>query len=245
MYLKSIFTLALLAFSSLSLAQSGTAPAAAAPPESPWSGALSLGYLSTSGNTDTTTAKTAFEVAYELNKWKHTLTGGGNSAEDTGVTTAESYQLGWKTDYSFSEKDYVFGLINWNKDRFSGVVEQLSESVGYGRRVIETPSHVLNLEIGAGYRDADLSDGTSESGGIVRGGLDYTWIFSETSGFDQKLNIETGSDNTYIESISALRAKLVGDFALVLSYTIRQNSDVPVGNVKTDKLSALSIEYAF
>lgn len=245
MYLKSIFALTLLAFSSLSLAQSGAAPAAAAPPESPWSGALSLGYLSTSGNTDTTTAKTAFEVAYELDKWKHTLAGGGNSAEDTGVTTAESYQLGWKTDYSFSEKDYVFGLINWNKDRFSGVVEQLSESIGYGRRVIETPSHVLNLEIGAGYRDADLSDGTSESGGIVRGGLDYTWIFSETSGFDQKLNIETGSDNTYIESISALRAKLVGDFALVLSYTIRQNSDVPVGNVKTDKLSALSIEYAF
>lgn len=245
MYLKSVVGILLLSLSSLAIAQSGAAAAAAAPPESPWSGSLSLGYLSTSGNTDTTTAKTAFEVAYEMNKWKHTLSGGGNSAEDTDLTTAESYQLGWKTDYSFSEKDYVYGLINWNKDRFSGVVEQLTESVGYGRRVIDTPSHVLNLEIGAGYRDADLSNGTSESGGIVRGGLDYTWLFSETSGFDQKLNIETGSDNTYVESISKLRAKLVGDFALVLSYTIRQNSDVPVGNVKTDKLSAISIEYAF
>jgi putative salt-induced outer membrane protein len=244
MYSKSSLVFALLFSYGLAHAQ-GENPAAAAAPESPWFGKLSLGYLSTSGNTDTTTYKTAFEVGYEKNRWKHILDGGANGAEDTGVSTAESYQLAWKTDYSFAEKDYVFGLINWNKDRFSGVTEQLSQTVGYGRRVIETPGHVLNLEIGAGNRDADLSDGTSESGAIVRGGLDYTWIFNETSGFDQDLNIETGSDNTYIESVSALRAKVFGDFAIVLSYTVRQNSDVPVGNVKTDKLSAVSIEYAF
>ena len=244
MFSKTSLVIALLSFCSLVHAQ-GENPAAAAAPESPWSGMASLGYLSTSGNTDTTTYKTAFEVVYEKNKWKHTLDGGANGTEDTGESTAESYQAAWKTDYNFTERNYVFGLINWNKDRFSGVVEQLSETVGYGRRVIESPSHILNLEIGAGNRDADLSDGTSESGAIVRGGLAYTWIFSETSGFDQDINIESGSDNTYIESVSALRARLFGDFAIVLSYTVRQNSDVPVGNVKTDKLSAVSIEYAF
>ncbi len=245
MFSKSLLATILLSITSLLFAQTESAPAAAAEPESPWSGNVSLGYLSTSGNTDTTTFKTAFEVAYERNAWKHTLDGGANGAEDTGVATAESYQLGWKTDYSFTETDYVFGLINWNKDRFSGVTEQLSESVGYGRRVIETPSHILNLEIGVGNRDADLSNGASESGTILRGGLDYTWLFSETSGFDQELNVESGSDNTYIESISSVRAKLVGDLAIVLSYTVRQNTDVPIGNVKTDKLSAVSIEYAF
>jgi putative salt-induced outer membrane protein len=247
MFLKNVFAVAVLSASSLALAQSESAPAAAAAaePEGPWSGKVSLGYLSTSGNTETTSAKTAFEVAYEVNNWKHKLSGGGNSAEDTDVRTAEAYQLAWKTDYSFTETDYVFGLVNWNKDLFSGVREQLSESVGYGRRVLDTPSYILNLEIGAGYRDADLSDGTSESGTIARGGLDFTWIFSETSGFNQKINVETGAVNTYIESISELRAKLAGDLALVLSYAIRDNSDVPAGNVNTDKLSAVSIEYTF
>lgn len=249
MFSKYLLVAVLLSASSLACAQSAPAPApapaAAAAPESPWSGKASLGYLSTSGNTDTTSAKAAFEVAYEVNDWKHKLSGGGNSAEDTDVKTAESYQLAWKTDYSFTENDYVFGLINWNKDLFSGVREQLSESVGYGRRVLDTPSYILNLEIGAGYRDADLSDGTSESGTIARGGLDFTWIFSETSGFNQKVSVEAGADNTYIESISELRAKLAGDLAIVLSYTIRDNSDVPAGNVNTDKLSAVSIEYTF
>lgn len=242
---RSIVATLLLFFSAIVCAQSESAPAAAVEPESPWSGKVSLGYLSTSGNTDTTTYKTAFEVAYEKNKWKHELSGGANGAEDTGVSTAESYQSAWQTNYSFTEHDYLFGLISWNKDRFSGVTEQLSQTVGYGRRVISTPSHILNLEIGAGNRDADLSDGTSESGAIARGGLDYTWLFSETSGFSQKLNIETGSDNTYIESISELRAKLVGDLNIVLSYTIRDNSDVPIGNVNTDKLTAISVEYDF
>jgi putative salt-induced outer membrane protein len=104
---------------------------------------------------------------------------------------------------------------------------------------------VLSAEIGAGYRDADLSDGSTEDGTILRGGLDYTWTFTEKTGFDQYIGIESGSDNTYVESVSALRASLVGDFAMVLSYTVRHNTDVPLGSEKTDKLTAISIEYAF
>jgi putative salt-induced outer membrane protein len=246
MFSKCLSVIILLSVSSIGFAQSAPAAAAAAvAAESPWSGKFSLGFLSTSGNTDTTTYKTAFEVAYERNKWKHELRGGANGTEDSDVSTAESYQAAWKSDYNFTETDYLFGLINWNKDRFSGVTQQLSTTLGYGRRVLDTPSHILNLEIGGGYRDAELSDLTTEKGAIVRGGLDYTWLFSETSGFNQKLAIETGSDNTYIESISELRAKLVGDLAIVLSYTIRDNSDVPAGNVNTDKLTAVSVEYAF
>lgn len=247
MYRKTALVILLAIFSWNASAQTSAPAAATAPPlpESPWSGNLSLGFLSTSGNTETTTYKTSFEVIYERDEWKHTLSGGSNGTEDTGNSTAESYQLGWKSDYSFTERDYLFGMLNWNKDRFAGVTEQASVSAGYGRRVIDTPSHTLNLEIGAGYRDSDRSDGTNETSGIARGGLDYTWIWSETSGFDQDLNIEAGSDNTYIESVSAVRARLVGDLNLVLSYTIKHNTDVPPGSEETDTLSAVSIEYAF
>ncbi len=90
-----------------------------------------------------------------------------------------------------------------------------------------------------------MSDNTSESGVIGTLGLDYVWTFSETSNFEQNIGVETGSDNTYLESVSAIRAKLLGDLAIVLSYTVRNNSDVPVGNEKTDKFTAISLEYAF
>ena len=213
--------------------------------ESPWAGLLSLGYLSTSGNTDTTTYNTKFEVGHTMNDWEHSLAGAATAAEDTGSTTAENYQLGWRSAYNFTERDFIFGTIDWRKDRFAGVTEQMSYAINYGRRVVDQPNHQLDLGIGAGYRDSDRADGTSDANAIGRGSLAYNWVWTETSGFTQDLIVETGSDNTYIESVSAVRARLIGDFNLVLSYTIKQNSDVPVGTDKTDTLSAISIEYAF
>lgn len=212
---------------------------------SPWSGSASLGYLSTSGNTDTTSFNTSFGVGYAMNEWKHALTAKALGSDQNEISTAEAYQIGWQSDYNLTETDFIFGTVDWRKDRFSGVDEQTTEAIGYGRRILNGPQHMLNVGLGVGHRSADLADGTSESGVIGRASLDYNWIISETSGFDQNIIIESGSDNTYIESVSALRARLVGDFALVVSYTIKQNSDVPVGTEKTDRLSAISIEYVF
>lgn len=230
------------------LLSSGAAFAQAANPaeeEGPWSGKASLGYLSTSGNTDTTSYNTAFEISYAVNKWSHTFDAAANGAGESGMTTAEAYQAGWQSDYDVSEHSFLFGHVAWRKDRFSGVNEQLSESVGYGRRIIDTPAHLLSGEIGVGHTSLDFADDTSSSSAILTLGMDYKWTFSETSNFEQNIDIESGSDNTYIESVSAVRAKLLGDFALVLSYTVKHNTEVPVGSQKTDKLTAISVEYAF
>jgi putative salt-induced outer membrane protein len=79
----------------------------------------------------------------------------------------------------------------------------------------------------------------------VRAGLAYTWQFSETAQFAQVIAVESGSDNTYLESVSAVKASLAQHLALVASYTIRNNSSVPVGTEKTDRFTALSLEYIF
>ena len=57
--------------------------------------------------------------------------------------------------------------------------------------------------------------------------------------------IEQGDDNRYTESTSALKTRIVGNLALVLSYVIKNNSDVPVGIEKTDRFTAISLEYGF
>ena len=75
--------------------------------------------------------------------------------------------------------------------------------------------------------------------------MDYTLVFSEMTGFTQDLVIESGSSNTSVESISALRARLFGAVALVFSYRVKHNSDVPVGTEDTDTFTAVSLEYAF
>ncbi len=241
MFRNGVLAVTFFLFSGAAYSQTGS-PAAE---EGPWSGSASLGFLSTSGNTNTTSYNTAFDISYAKNKWTHTFDAAANGADEGDTVTAEAYQADWKSSYDFREHNYLFGLVAWRKDRFSGVNAQLTETIGYGRRIIETPAHLLSADIGAGHRSADLSDNTSESGAIGRLGLDYKWTFSETSNFEQTIAVEAGSDNTYIESVSAVRAKLLGDFAIVFSYTVRHNTDVPVGSEKTDKMTAISLELAF
>jgi putative salt-induced outer membrane protein len=213
--------------------------------EGPWSGTVSFGYLATSGNTDNQSYNGAAEVSYTRNKWTHKANASAIGAAQSNTTTAEAYQAGWKSEYAFNEYDFLFGLVDWRKDRFSGFDQQLSGNFGYGRRLIKTEKQMLSVEAGLGYRTSDLSDGTTESSAIGRGGLNYTWAFSETSKFDQALVIEAGSDNTFYESVSAVHATLIGDLALGLSFTVRHNSDPPIGNDNTDTFTAISLEYAF
>lgn len=221
------------------------AAATSAPEPDPWLVKATLGYLATSGNTESASLNSGFQVQYADGRWLHALEGLAIRSSEDEETTAEAYALGWKSEYNWTDADYLFARLDWRKDRFSGYDQQTSETLGYGRRLIDTGVHVLNAEIGAGARQSDLADGTSESEAILRAGLDYLWQFSETAQFTHVLAVESGSENTYLESVSALRARLAQRLALVASYTIKNNSQVPAGTEKTDTFTALSLEYAF
>lgn len=218
---------------------------AAEEPSDGWSGKAALGYLATSGNTENSNLNSSFEVGYARGEWRHGLAARAIQATENAATTAEAYELGWKSERNLTEHDFLFGRVNWRKDRFSGYDTQTAESVGYGRRLIDKSAHKLNAEIGLGARQSELSDGSKEDEMIVRGGLSYRWLISESTRFSQDLAFESGDANTYLESVSALKASLIGRLALVVSYTVKNNSDVPVGTEKTDTYSALSLEYAF
>ena len=211
----------------------------------PWSGKAALGYLATSGNTESSSLNSGFMLAYATGRWAHSLEASAIKASEDDATSAEAYALGWKTEFNMTERDFLFGRVNWRKDRFSAYEQQLSESVGYGRRLIDTGVHFLNVELGAGARQADLIDGTTEEDFILRGGISYQWKFSETAAFIQDITAESGPGNVYTESVSAIKTKVMGDLGLVASYTIKNSSVVPPGSENSDTFAALSLEYAF
>jgi putative salt-induced outer membrane protein len=221
------------------------AQAPPAPPD-PFSGSAALGYLSTSGNTDSTNGNAALEITWDLDgPWKHEWAARAINARTDDVTTAEAYAAGYKAQRDITAASYLFGSADWRQDRFSGYERQVTEAVGYGRRLIDTQRHTLAVEGGVGAKQSDLITGEELDEGIIRGGLEYLLRLTEDSEFDQELLIEQGDDNRYFESTSALKTRIVGNLALVLSLVIKNNSDVPVGIEKTDRFTALSLEYGF
>lgn len=222
-----------------------TLRAAEAEVESPWTGKALLGYLATSGNTENSTLNAGFEVGYSSGLWSHFFDVAAITASESGVSTAQAYDLGWKSERELSERDFLFGRLQWRKNKFSAYNTQFSQTLGYGRHLIDNDKHKLDGELGVGFRQSELQVGTKEDETIFTMGAYYTWQFSETAEFRQDLKIEAGSENVYSESLTALSAKLLGDLSLVASFTIRNNSDVPPLTEKTDTYTALSLEYVF
>jgi len=213
--------------------------------EEGFSGRAALGYLATSGNTENDSLNANLGLWWNYEPWSHSLLGRAVNSSTSGVTTAEAYSLNWKSNYAINETDYIFGLLAWDKDEFSAYEQQVREAIGYGRRFIDSERHILNGQAGIGARQADLRNGVSQDEAILHLGGDYRWIISETSEFSQTLLIDSGSDNTYLEATSALSADVRENLALVISYTIKNNSDVLPGTKKTDTFTAISLEYTF
>ena len=213
--------------------------------KSPWAGKATLGYLATSGNTENSTLNSGFEVGYTSGKWAHMLQAAAISASENEATTAEAYDLGWKSERKLTDHDFLFGRLQWRKDNFGAYDTQFSQTVGYGRRLLDNDEHKLNVELGVGARQSELQLGGDESETIFTAGGYYTWAFSASAEFRQAVRTEIGDANTYSESVTAVSAKLLGDLALVASYTIKNNSDVPPLTEKTDTYTALSLEYIF
>ena len=213
--------------------------------ESPWSGNIKFGYIATSGNTESESMNSGFEINYKRELWEHQAKGAAIYSTESNLTTAEAYDFGWKSARNLTDHDFLFGRLDWRKDRFGSITEQFSQSLGYGRRLIDIEKHQLNGEVGVGARQSDLADGSDESDTIYTGRLTYAWQISETASFGQSLLVEAGDSNTFSESVTDLRARLVGGLALVVSYTVRRNSDVLPGTEKTDTRTAVSLEYAF
>ena len=211
----------------------------------PLEGNVKFGYLATTGNTETSSLNTSFDAKYIAGSWHHEALASAINATENKLTTAEAYEAGWKSGWDFTDRDYVFGRLNWRKDRFGGFDTQFSQTVGYGRHIIDTDAHDLEGELGFGARQSEDQLGVSTNETIGTAALKYKWKFSDTSEFGQTLRFEVGSDNTFSESVTSISAKLIGALNLVASYTIRNNSDVPIGTEKTDTRTAISLEYTF
>ena len=59
----------------------------------------------------------------------------------------------------------------------------------------------------------------------------------------ENLAVEAGDKNTDLESKSAVSAKLVGNLALVASYTVKHTTEVLPLTEKTDSDTPLLLEY--
>lgn len=210
-----------------------------------WTGNAELGIVNTTGNTETETISAKAKAETEREKWRHTINFEALNSSDQNVSTAERYMLSGQSSYKMGKKNFFFVLVSYEDDRFSGYDYRITESIGYGRRVIGEPDLTLDLEIGPGARQSKLDNGDNQDEMMVRGAAKLAWEISKTSKFSEDFSTDVGEDVTITKSVTALSAQVNGSLATKITYTIKNTSDVPVGVEKTDTETAVTLVYSF
>ncbi len=216
-----------------------------APKDNNWKASAELGYVSTSGNTETDTLNAKLQGSTESENWRNEGNITALKSSDAAGTTAEKYTLTLQGNYKLESPNFLFGNFNYENEKFSGYDYRATATVGYGRRIIEDEAMTLDLEIGPGTRRSKLESGDTDNEGIIRGAAKYNWKISKTSEFSEVLVIEAGEDVTVSKSVTGLSSQINGSLSMKFTYTIKNTSEVPVGVDETDTETAITLVYKF
>ena len=234
----------LIVISSLIIGMSTSVMAEEVPLPSSWKAEAELGYISTSGNTDTETLNAKTKIINERIKWKNTFTAESTRSSDGGNVTAQRSFASAKTDYKFADKSYVFGLLEYENNRFSGYDYQASLIAGYGQKLLNQDDLKWEAELGGGSKQSKQNNVSATTSGIVYVGTELEWKISESSSFNEKLTIESG-DATTTKSVTAIKSKFNSKLASKITYTVKHVDKVPAGVKNTDNELAVTLVFNF
>ncbi len=233
---------------SLALLASGAAHAA-------WTGKGEAGVVLANGNTDSKTGNVKIDAVQTLTKWKHALGGSAIYAATDGETTGQRWEAHEQSDYNFNARAFWFGAGRYEDDRFSGFEYQATASTGVGYRFIDNETTLFTGTAGVGYKFFETRDVFDETGTVLlepgesdnevvfRGSLDLSHSLSDTSKLLDKFLVESGADNTFVQNDIGIQVQMTDVIALSAAYSVRYNTNPPLGFGKTDTLTTLNLVY--
>ncbi|HET9445519.1 MAG TPA: DUF481 domain-containing protein [Steroidobacteraceae bacterium] len=226
-----------------------------APAHADWTGKGEAGLVIASGNTETETANAKLQLANEIGKWKHQFGGAAlYASSELDGTTAQRWEAFDQSDYNFSPRTFWFGAVRYEDDEFSGFEYQAIASTGIGRKFIDTDVTKFTGTAGVGYKfletraafdDAGvlIEPGNTDSEVVFRGTLDYDRQLTPSTSLLDKFVVEAGADNTFVQNDLALQVKMTDVLALAVGFSVRRNTDPPVGFEETDTLTTVNLVY--
>jgi len=232
--------------------------------KSPFTSSAELGMLYKTGNTKSADIKTGFDIKYEQDLWRSTFafdllikkTEQDNGAgKDVFETTDEKWTVESKTNYTLDteSKNYAYGDVAYEKNRFGSYENQSSVSAGWGREWFKNDNASLFADIGPGYkRDVTKATDTmaseTNSSFIVQAQALYLRKINEHVEFKQTLSIKyapKGGENSKYKAESSITTKLIETLQLKFSFLVDHNTEVEKGTDNTDTQTAVTLVYSF
>ena len=220
-----------------------------------WSGKGELGGFRSTGNSSNSGVTASLSLKREGIDWTHNIRARTDYQRNNGVTSRERYSVAYEPNYKISDRLFLFGLAQYERDPFQGFSARYSVSGGLGYQIIDSANLSLSAKAGPAYRITQFTTGENENriGGLI--GLDFDWDITDRLKLTHDTNAvaETGgsatviidSSNTSVDLVTGLNAKISDSLTARLSYTIEYDTNPPEGSVGTDTQSRATLIYGF
>ncbi|HTT02170.1 MAG TPA: DUF481 domain-containing protein [Steroidobacteraceae bacterium] len=215
------------------------------------------GILAARGNTDTTAVNAKAEYIHNTRantddfefEWLYSKSGDILDAERWATTL----QHNWNIAAGF----YLYVDVHYEDDLFSGFAYQASASPGVGYTILDNSKTKLSVQIGPAYQRLQPEILTKNPAGEVvqrtklpeedgiaaDAKLKFEYNFNQSTRLTETLSTIASSLNTELDNSLALQVKMSNRLSLSLGYTVRYNSNPPVGTVTTDTQTTLNLVY--
>jgi len=233
-----------------------------------WSGKGEAGAALATANSGATnkTFTAKLDVADEIDKWKHAFGGStvytSSKAEATvdepnpqNETSAKRWELHEQSNYNFVPQTFWFGAVRYENDDLGSFEYQAAVSTGIGHTFYDNERTKLVGQVGVGYKRFKNRDADTDGDAIATGSLEYRQQLTANTMLLNKLAVEAGSSNTFIQNDLSLQVKMTDVLALALGYQLRYNTkpgvrvapSYPVGDeyAHSDRLLTANLVYEF
>ncbi|MEP2102137.1 MAG: DUF481 domain-containing protein [Parasphingorhabdus sp.] len=224
-----------------------------------WKGEGELGGFRNTGNSSNVGLSAGVKLAKDAVKWRLKFRARADYQRSNGVTSREQYAAALEPEYKIDDRLFIYGLAQYDRDRFQGFSSRYTVSGGIGYSVIKEKDIFLDLKAGPAWRLTEFTDGGSDSSlaGLI--GLDMGWQIAKNLKLTQgagatvasdaqsltSANVIFSSGTNTLTATTGLDAKINGKLKARLSYAIEHETNPPEGRQKTDTLSRATLVYDF
>lgn len=183
-----------------------------------------LGYISTSGNTDTTSYSLDANAKKSWGKHALGVSFDGQYADDNGVETKNKFLSELNYDYSLTDRLALNYLFGYKDDKFSSYNYQMYTGPGLKYAAIKEDAHDLSLEGNILYSQDELAlSAQKRNYSAFRAKAVYAWQIAETLKFTQDISYRSeieDTNNYFVYSKTAFISKISDIFSFGINYKI-------------------------
>jgi putative salt-induced outer membrane protein len=210
-----------------------------------WKGEVEFGASRSTGNSRTLGIYGATNLTRDALEWRQRLNARIDIQKSNGTTTTERALVAYQPNYKFDERRYLYGIAQYEHDRFLGYTDRFTLGAGMGYGLVNKPRLKIDFEGGPAIRHTDFVEEGRRTTLAARASLVSRWTITPTLSFSQAASVYLEKDNNNASATTSIDTRLIGALKARFSYNVLYERDSLIGQDSVDTLTRATIVYNF